>query len=62
QQLDWDGLWGRLMSCSYAPQASHPQHLPLLNHLQQAFTEYQQQGRVDFIYQTQVYCGQLRAV
>ena len=30
QQLDFDALRGRLMSSSYAPQAGHPNHEPML--------------------------------
>ncbi|MEO1590598.1 MAG: class I SAM-dependent methyltransferase [Cyanobacteria bacterium J06632_22] len=59
QPLDWTGLWGRLMSCSYAPPANHPNHRPLHDALAETFEAHQQQGVIQFVYQTQVYFGLL---
>lgn len=59
QVFDFDGLKGRLLSSSYAPEAGHPKHEPMLAALAALFTAYQVKGRVTFTYDTQVYYGQL---
>ncbi|MEM6352834.1 MAG: class I SAM-dependent methyltransferase [Cyanobacteria bacterium P01_D01_bin.14] len=59
QPRDFEGLQGRLMSCSYAPKTAHLAHEPMIVHLKNLFQQYQRQGRIDFCYQTQVYTGQL---
>ena len=57
QILDLDGLRGRLMSSSYAPKPGDPRHEPMLAALQALFDETQQDGRVNFAYETRVYAG-----
>lgn len=59
QQLDFDGLRGRLLSSSYAPRAGHPQHRPMLDALRQLFDRCQHAGRVSFDYDTRVFAGEL---
>ena len=59
QDLDLDGLKGRLLSSSYAPEPGHPNHEPMLAALAALFTTYQSAGHVTFTYDTQVYYGQL---
>ena len=59
QDLDLDGLKGRLLSSSYAPEPGHPNHEPMLAALAAIFTTCQSAGRVTFTYDTQVYYGQL---
>ena len=59
QHLDWAGLRGRLESSSYAPRADHPSYSPLLAELNQLYDKNQQNGRVDFLYETNVYYGTL---
>ena len=59
QQFDFAGLRGRLLSSSYAPEADHPNHAPMLADLHALFEDYQQEGRVTFEYDTKVYYGQL---
>lgn len=59
QLLDFDGLRGRLMSSSYAPQAGHPQHAPMLAALRELFDRCQQGGRVSFDYDTRIIAGTL---
>jgi SAM-dependent methyltransferase len=61
QSFDYEGLLGRLMSSSYAPEAGHPQHEPLLAGLAGVFAAHAQGGRILFPYVTLVYFGQLRA-
>lgn len=59
QKLDFDALRGRLMSSSYAPQAGHRQHAPMLDALRKLFDATAVDGRIDFTYDTRVYVGTL---
>ena len=61
QLLDYDGLEGRLLSSSYAPEAGHPLHEPMLRRLREIFDQYQANGTVALDYDTQVYCAPLGA-
>ena len=61
QSFDYEGLRGRLMSSSYAPEPGHPEHEPLLAGLAQLFAAHQQGGRILFPYVTLVYFARLRA-
>ncbi len=58
QVFDFEGLKGRLLSSSYAPEAGHPNHDPMLHELKAIFDTYQVDGVVTFEYDTQVYYGQ----
>lgn len=60
QSFDLAGLEGRLMSSSYAPEAGHPQHEPMLAGLKELFARHACGGRVEFPYQTLVYFGPLK--
>lgn len=57
QWLDFDGVRGRLMSSSYAPKPGDPRHEPMLAALRTLFDETQQDGVVNFVYETRVYAG-----
>jgi ubiquinone/menaquinone biosynthesis C-methylase UbiE len=59
QVFDFDGLRGRLLSSSYAPEPGHPNHLPVLDALRAIFDKHQIDGRVEFTYTTVVYFGHL---
>jgi SAM-dependent methyltransferase len=61
QVFDYPGLIGRLMSSSWAPEAGHPQHQPLLEDMRGVFERHAHEGRVIFPYVTLVYWGQMRA-
>ena len=58
QRLDFDALRGRLMSSSYAPQAGHPQHEPMLQALRELFDNCAEDGTVSFDYDTRIFAGQ----
>lgn len=60
QLFDYAGLQGRLLSSSYAPEAGHPNHEPMLAALEQIFQAHQVDGHVAFAYDATVYHGQLR--
>lgn len=59
QQFGFDGLLGRLMSSSYAPEAGHPNYAPLVQALRTLFNAHQQNGHVTFEYDTEMYYGRL---
>lgn len=59
QVFDYEGLQGRLLSSSYAPEPGHPKHVPMLEELSAIFKQYQMNGKVTFQYDTVVYYGQL---
>ena len=59
QRLDFDALRGRLMSSSYAPQAGHPKHEPMLHELRELFDACAEHGTVSFDYDTRIFAGHL---
>lgn len=59
QVFDHDGLRGRLLSSSYAPAPGHPDHEPMLAELRRLFDRRQEDGRVTFEYDTELYLGRL---
>ncbi len=59
QVFDYEGLKGRLLSASYAPEPDHPAYEAMLQDLTNVFEANQQGGRVVFDYDTEVYYGQL---
>ncbi|SHL59681.1 class I SAM-dependent methyltransferase [Rhodanobacter sp. OK091] len=59
QRLDFEALRGRLMSSSYAPQAGHPQHEPMLRELRELFDNCAEQGTVSFDYDTRIFAGHM---
>ena len=59
QTFDHDGLVGRVLSASYAPEPGHPAYLPMLAELERLFQNHQVDGAVAFDYTTNMYCGRL---
>ncbi len=59
QRFDFEGVKGRLLSSSYAPEDGHPNHAPMLAELAAIFEAYQQNGEIVFEYDTRVTYGQL---
>ncbi len=57
QVFDRDGLKGRLLSSSYAPNEGHPGHAPMLEALERLFATHQRDGHVRVEYDTQIYWG-----
>lgn len=62
QRLDFDGLLGRLLSSSWAPQAGHPKHAPMVAALRALFDRHAVDGRVDFDYDARAFVGTLPAI
>src|ERR1700730_968824 len=58
QTFDFEGLKGRLLSSSYAPEPGHPQHQPMMAGLREVFQRHEHGGQVVFPYRTLVYFGQ----
>jgi SAM-dependent methyltransferase len=46
QRFDLAGVTGRLLSSSYAPEAGHPNHAPMLAELAVIFEEHQRSGEI----------------
>ncbi|HKE27095.1 MAG TPA: class I SAM-dependent methyltransferase [Bryobacteraceae bacterium] len=61
QQLDFDGVAGRLLSASYAPLPGHPNHEPMMRALRSLYEEFAGDGLVTIDYRTTVYWGLLHA-
>lgn len=59
QQLDLQGLKGRLLSASYAPQPGHALYAPMMSELEELFAQYAHGGMVKFMYTTRLYIGKL---
>jgi SAM-dependent methyltransferase len=59
QVFDFDGLKGRLMSASYAPEPGHPNFLPMMQMLASIFERYADDGKVTVEYDTKVFYGRL---
>ncbi len=57
QSFDLEGLTGRLLSSSYTPGPGHPNHAPMLEELTRIFHTYQEEGRVRFEYDTEMFYG-----
>jgi hypothetical protein len=59
QEFDFEGLKGRLLSSSYAPEAGQPGHEEMLRDLKKLFETHHEKGSVQFLYDTAVYYGKL---
>jgi hypothetical protein len=59
QVFDLDGLRGRLLSSSYVPGPGRPGHDEMLAELRRLFDRHQEDGRVTFEYDTELYLGRL---
>jgi ubiquinone/menaquinone biosynthesis C-methylase UbiE len=55
QVMDYDGLKGRLLSCSYTPKADSQNYDTMLTELKRLFARYSQQGKLIFHYQTKLF-------
>jgi len=59
QHFDFEGLKGRLLSSSYAPERGQSKHEAMLGRLREIFDTYQHSDTVVFDYDTLVYYGRL---
>jgi SAM-dependent methyltransferase len=58
QSLDRDALRARLLSSSYVPSREDPSHRPMLEALDDLFHAHAVAGRVEMVYDTEIYLGQ----
>lgn len=59
QTVDYDGLEGRVMSCSYVPNYGDTGHAELIDALRELHKLHAVDGKVDFIYMTKMFYGKL---
>jgi ubiquinone/menaquinone biosynthesis C-methylase UbiE len=59
QELDYEGLLGRLTSSSYMPGIDHPKYAELAQALRELFDQHQINGKVRIEYDCKVYYGKL---
>jgi SAM-dependent methyltransferase len=57
QDLDFDGLSGRLLSSSFVPARGHPDHAPMLEALRALFDRFQSGGKIRMEYETEMFLG-----
>ena len=60
QRFDFESLKGRLCSSSYAPESGNPNFERMLKELHDIFSAHNENGVVNFDYDTRVYYGRLR--
>ena len=60
QVFDFDGLRGRLLSCSYAPNEDAANYGVMMEELRSLFDQYSHQGQLFFRYTTHLYYAQPR--
>jgi SAM-dependent methyltransferase len=59
QILDYEGLEGRLLSDSYIPTSESPVFTPMLVRLKEIFERHQIDGKVEILYDTDIYYGKI---
>lgn len=59
QIFNYEGLKGRLLSTSYIPLSEYPQFKEMILELKQLFDKFQENSEVKFLYETEVFYGQL---
>ena len=57
QRFDLEGLKGRVFSSSYTPNTEHPDHGPMAQALGEIFERHQEQDRVCFEYDLEIFFG-----
>ncbi len=58
QYFDFEGFKGRVLSASYAPEPGEPTYEPMLEELKRVFRVNEEEGKIAFDYDTEVYYGQ----
>lgn len=57
QYFDFEGLKGRLLSCSYAPTENESTYKPLMKKLHEIYQEFEEKGSVKFEYHCKLFYG-----
>lgn len=58
QTLDFEGMKGRILSSSYMPSPEHPRFNELIKNLKTLFAEHQKNGKIQVLYDTNIYYSQ----
>ncbi|MCA1624801.1 MAG: class I SAM-dependent methyltransferase [Acidobacteria bacterium] len=58
QTLDFSGLKGRMLSSSYMPTAENPRFSEMLKNLESLFAEHSEKGKIQILYNTNVFYAQ----
>jgi SAM-dependent methyltransferase len=59
QQVDFEGLKGRMLSSSYVPTAENPRFVEMLENLESLFAEHNENDRIEILYDTKIFYGQI---
>jgi SAM-dependent methyltransferase len=59
QIFDLEGVKGRLLSSSYAPNVGEPNYIPMLEYLSEIFEKYNSDGRISFSYDCNLFLGKI---
>ena len=59
QTVDFDGLKGRMLSASYMPTAENSRFAEMLENLESLFAQHCENGRIEILYDTKVFYGQI---
>jgi hypothetical protein len=59
QMFDFEGLRGRLLSSSYAPDETDAHFREMIEDLRRLFVANERNGKVEFDYETEVYYGRM---
>jgi ubiquinone/menaquinone biosynthesis C-methylase UbiE len=59
QIFGFEGLKGRLLSSSYAPNADHPRFSQMIKELKRLFTKHQKNDTIEILYDTKVFYGHI---
>jgi SAM-dependent methyltransferase len=59
QEFDFEGLKGRLLSSSYSPVPGHANYDPMMTELRNLFDKNNQDGIVEFDYETEIFWGEV---
>jgi SAM-dependent methyltransferase len=60
QVFDFEGLKGRVLSCSYMPMEGHPNFQKMIDAMKILFQRFQQNGRITMGYNTLMYYGRFK--
>lgn len=58
QILDLEGFKGRVKSSSYTPAEEHPLYAPMIAELERLFAKHEENGKIEILYDTNIYYGQ----
>ena len=59
QQLNFEDLWGRVLSSNHAPKVDDPNYDELYKNMKKLFDKYQQKNKIIFSYRTQIVIGDI---